>query len=270
MKILISTDMEGISGVVNWDQVSPGHAEYDRFRRIMTQEVNAAIEGAFEAGADEIIVTDGHAYGYNLLIEELDSRVRLNSGNSAPFAMVQGIDSSFDGAIFIGYHACAGSKNAVLDHTWSSARVANLWLNQQLVGEIGLNAALCGHFEVPVIMVSGDQTACGEARALLGPVSVAVVKQATGRTSAECLPLEVSQRIICESAAQAVQRHDVQPFQLTPPIQVTLEFFTSLMADQASALPGTKRLDGRRIEFSAEDMPTAYRSFGAAVELAQT
>src|SRR3990172_2639329 len=120
MKILISVDMEGISGVVNWDQVSPGHSEYERYRRIMTDEVNAAVEGAFEAGAGEVVVTDGHAHGYNLLVEALDGRVRLNSGNSAPLAMVQGIDASFDAALLIGYHACAGSKNAVLDHTWSS------------------------------------------------------------------------------------------------------------------------------------------------------
>lgn len=274
MKVLISADMEGISGVVNWDQVSPGHSEYERFRRIMTEEVNAAVEGVFEAGADDVVVTDGHAQGYNLLIESLDGRVRLNSGNSAPLAMVQGVDNSFDAALLIGHHACAGSKNAVLDHTWSSVRVANLWLNQKPVGEIGLNAAVCGHFDVPVVMVSGDQTACGEAQALLGPVVVAVVKQATSRTSAECLPLEVSQRKVCEAAAKAVGKISNGPkpeaFRLAEPITVTVEFANSLMADQAAVLPGAKRLDGRRIEFTAEDMLNAYSSFQAAVELAQT
>lgn len=273
MKILISVDMEGISGVVNWDQVSPGHSEYERFRRIMTDEVNAAVEGAFEAGAGEVVVTDGHAHGYNLLVEALDGRVRLNSGNSAPLAMVQGIDASFDAALLIGYHACAGSKNAVLDHTWSSVRVANLWLNQKLVGEIGLNAAVCGHFGVPVVMVSGDRTACGEAQALLDQVVVAVVKQATSRTSAECLPLEVSRRKVCEAAVEAVGQigSDAKPkgFRLSEPITVTIEFTNSLMADQASILPGARRLDGRRIEFNAEDMLRAYTAFQAAVELAR-
>lgn len=266
--------MEGISGVVNWEQVSPGEPEYARFRRIMTAEVNVAIEGVFEAGAQEVVVADGHAGGYNLMIEELDPRARLNSGNSAPFAMVQGIDASFDGAIFIGYHACAGSQYAVLDHTWSSARVANVWLNRKLVGEIGLNAAVCGHFNVPVLMMSGDQTACGEGQELLGPISVAVVKQATSRTSAECLPLEVSQRRVCEAAAKAVKALSTgqkpEPFQPEKPITVTIEFFNALMADQASNLPGANRLDGRRIEFSAADMPKAYAAFQAAVDLART
>jgi D-amino peptidase len=188
--------------------------------------------------------------------------------------MVQGIDASFDGAIFIGYHASAGSKQAVLDHTWSSARVANVWLNGKLVGEIGLNAAVCGHFNVPVLMISGDQTACGEAQELLGPISVAVVKQATSRTSAECLPLEVSQHKVCEAAAKAVKElstgKEPAPFQPETPVTITIEFFNALMADQASNLPSANRLDGRRIEFSAQDMLKAYAGFQAAVELART
>jgi D-amino peptidase len=271
MKILIAADMEGISGVVNWDQVSPGHSEYERFRKIMTGDVNAAIEGALQAGADEIVVADGHAGGYNLLLEDLNPQARLNSGNSAPFAMLQGIDSDTDGVILIGYHACGGSKNAILDHTWSSSRVANVWLNHKLVGEIGLNAALCGHFGVAVLMVSGDQTACGEARALLGEIVVAVVKQASGRTSAECLPVQLSQQKICEAATKAVQQlaggKALNPFKLTEPITVTVEFLNSLMAEQASRLPGAERLDGRRIEFSVKDMPQAYTAFQAAVNL---
>ena len=272
MKILIAADMEGISGVVNWDQVSPGHYEYQRFRKIMTGDINAAIEGALQAGADEIVVADGHAGGYNLLLEDLNPQARLNTGNSAPFAMLQGIDSDTEGVMLIGYHACAGSKNAILDHTWSSSRVANVWLNHKLVGEIGLNAALSGHFSAAVLMVSGDQTACGEARVLLGEIVVAVIKQATGRTSAECLPVQLSQQKICEAATKAVQRlaggKAPNPFKLTEPITVTVEFLNSLMAEQASRLPGAERLDARRIEFSTEDMPRAYTAFQAAVDLA--
>src|SRR3972149_3024701 len=120
MKILIATDMEGITGVTTWDQVTPGHAEYARFRRLMTQDVNAAIRGAFEAGAQEVLVTDGHWNGSNILVEELEPRARLNTGSPSPFSMVQGIDESVDGVMFIGYHARNGSPNAVLDHTWSS------------------------------------------------------------------------------------------------------------------------------------------------------
>jgi len=274
MKILIAADMEGISGVTNWDQVTPGHFEYSRFRRIMTADVNAAIEGAFSAGADQVVVTDGHADGTNILIEELDGRARLNAGNSSPFSMVQGIDGGVDGVMFVGYHACAGSKNAILDHTYSSKTVANLWLNEKLVGETGLNAALCAHFNAPVIMISGDQTVCGEAKELLGSLEFAVVKQASGRMSAECLPLAIARDKICEAAARAVTRlaAGTSPpvFHLSEPVQVAVEFQTADMADRAARLPGVQRINGRRIEFSSSDMIAAHAAFRASVILARS
>ncbi|HWQ84905.1 MAG TPA: M55 family metallopeptidase [Anaerolineales bacterium] len=273
MKILIAADMEGITGVVNWDQVTSTHSEYSRFRRLMTGDVNAAIEGALAAGASEIIVVDGHSYGYNILIEELNPLARLNSGSGSPLGMVQGIDASIDGVFFVGYHACAGSKNAILDHTWSSATVGGVWLNDMLVGEAGLNAAVCGHFGVPVLMITGDQTVCGEAKALLGSLEVAVVKQASGRMSAECLPPDITREKICEAAARAVHKHRSKqsppPFSLPAPIQLRVAFFSSDMADRASLLPGVERLNGRELSFSSPDMLTAYREFRAAVSLAR-
>jgi D-amino peptidase len=192
MKILIAADMEGVTGVVNWDHVDPDHAEYQRFRRLMTGDVNAAVRGAFEGGAEEVVIADGHGSGRNLLIEELDPRTRLNSGGPAPLSMVEGADSEIDAAMFVGYHARAGAPNAILSHTWSGRRVARVWLNGGEVGEIGLNAAVCGHFEVPVIMISGDQTACAEAAELLGELETAVVKTAKSRMAAECLSPEVA------------------------------------------------------------------------------
>src|SRR3972149_5100374 len=237
MKILIATDMEGITGVTTWDQVTPGHAEYARFRRLMTQDVNAAIRGAFEAGAQEVLVTDGHWNGSNILVEELEPRARLNSGSPSPFSMVQGIDESVDGGMFIGYHARNGSPNAVLDHTWSSKTVANVWLNDILTGEYGLNAAVAGHFGVPVIMVSGDQTACAQVTELLGEMETALVKQATGRFSAECLNPQVTQELIFTSAMGAVARLEEgeapDPFVLGARVHVSVEFFESNMADRA-------------------------------------
>jgi len=273
MKILIAADMEGISGVVNWDQVTTTHPEYARFRKIMTGDVNAAIRGSAQSGADEIVVTDGHAYGLNILIEELDSKARLNSGNASPFAMVQGVDGGVDGVLFVGYHARAGSQHAILNHTWSSKTIADVELNGRGVGEIGLNAALCGHFGVPVLMISGDQTACGEARDLLGPIEVAVVKRACSKMSAECLPLEVSRRLICEAAARAVGRFKAgeafQPFRMAAPVQVMVEFQQPEMAEHASLLPGVRQVDGRRIGFTSPDMPAAYQTFRAVTALAR-
>lgn len=271
MKILIAVDMEGITGVTTWDQVTPGHAEYARFRKLMTQDVNAAVRGACDSGADEVIIADGHWNGSNMLIEELDPRARLNTGSPSPHSMMQGIDESIDAVFFIGYHARNGSPNAILDHTWSSRTVANVWLNDILTGEYGLNAAVAGHFGVPVIMVSGDQTACAQVTELIGEVEAAVVKQASSRFAAECFSPQVTQEIICLSAERAVERlaqGDIpEPFVLDPPITVTVEFFTSDMADRATRIPFTKR-EGTRVSLTAQEIVSAYSGFRAMVMLA--
>jgi D-amino peptidase len=174
--------------------------------------------------------------------------------------------------LFIGYHARVGTPNAILDHTWSTGRVAGLWLNDQVVGEIGLNAAVCGHFGAPVLMISGDQSACAEATALLGPVVTAVVKIATGRTSADCLPPAETARLIEQAAARGTE-HLVRgkapaPFQVAPPITVVIEFIRSEMADTAALMPGAQRLAGKRVAYTAGDMPMAYRAFRSLVGLA--
>jgi len=270
VKILIAADMEGISGVTTWDQVTAGHFEYPRFRRLMTEDVNAAVRGAFEGGAKEVFVTDGHASGSNILIEELDPRASLNTGSPSPLSMVQGVDE-VDGVIYVGYHARAGSPDAILDHTWSSRTVANVWLNDMLVGEYGLNAAVAGHFDVPVLMVTGDQTACAQTVELLGDVEPVVVKHATGRYSAECLPPKVAQGLIQKGAAQAVgrlaRRKAPQPFVLEEPILLAVEFFNSAMADHAMRMPETER-DGTCVSLTLPDMITAYNTFRAMVTLA--
>lgn len=271
MKILIAADMEGITGVVHADHTDSAHAEYGRFRRLMTADVNAAIRGAFDGGADEVIVSDGHGSARNILIEELDPRAHLNSGTPRPFSMIEGIDTGVDGVFFVGYHARMGTPNAILDHTWSSVRVQNVFLNGQVVGEIGLNAAVCGHFGAPVIMISGDQTACAEATALLGGLEPAIVKQAAGRTAAELLPPEVSHARIQAAARRAAERlrqkTAPQPFQVAAPVTIGVEFIRSEMADAASLLPGARR-SGKLIEVTAEDMPSAYRAARALIGLA--
>jgi D-amino peptidase len=271
MKILIATDMEGITGVTTWDQVTPGHAEYARFRRQMTEDVNAAIRGAFDGGAQQVIVADGHWNASNILIEELDPRARLNSGSPSPFSMMEGIDESINGVMFVGYHARNGTPSAILDHTWSRMTVVNVWLNDLLTGEYGLNAAVAGHFGVPVIMVSGDQTACAQVTELLGNLETAIVKQASSRFAAECLAPAVTREMICLRAQRAVERlaqGDVpKPFVLDTPITVTIEFFTSDMADRATRIPFTKR-QGTRVSLTAPEMDSAYNGFRAMVMLA--
>jgi D-amino peptidase len=270
MKILIAADMEGVSGITRWEETDSTHHEYERFRKIMTDEVNAAIAGAAEAGANEFIVADGHGNGTNILVEDLDARARLNSGGASPLSMMQGVDSETAGVIFVGYHARAGSQYAVLAHTWSSGRIANVWLNDILVGEYGLNAALAGHFNVPVLMISGDQTACSQAVELIGPMETAVVKNASGYFSAECLPPKVTLPKIREAARKAVFRlingTGPKPFIVSTPVKVTVEFRQPESVDRAVRLPGANRLDGLRIEFRLQTMLEAHASFRAAVK----
>jgi D-amino peptidase len=253
--------------------VNPAHPEYQRFRRLMTADVNAAVRGAFAAGADEVIITDGHNNGRNILIEELDPRARLNSGSPHPLSMVQGVDQGVAGVLYVGYHARGGTPNAILDHTWSDERVANLWLNGRLTGEPGLNGAVCGHFDVPILMVSGDQTVCAEVQDWFGAVETAVVKTATGRFAAECLPPQVTQELIYHAASRAVKRllagHAPAPLHLPGPISMVLELNQSEMADRAATLPGSRRLQDRRVEYQAADMPTIYAAFRTLLSLAR-
>jgi D-amino peptidase len=205
------------------------------------------------------------------LLEELDKQAKLNTGlGTSRFSMMQGIDSSFDGVIFIGYHARACSQNGILDHTWSR-NFNNVWLNGDLVGEYGLNAALAGSFDVPVIMISGDQTACRQAEELIGELEKAEVKYATGRYSAYCLTPATSHELIRNTARAALQnlKNNVapKPFKVKTPVQVSIELITSDMADRAGRLPGSQR-DGNTISFSSPDMSTAYTTFRAAAGLA--
>jgi D-amino peptidase len=272
MKVLIAHDMEGISGVVDWRHTESGNPEYERFRRIMTAEVNAAIEGALQAGATDIVVADGHGGGRNVLIEQLNPTARVHCGSPSPLSMVSGVDGGVAVAFFIGYHAASGTREAILAHTWSCSRVLGLWLNGDAAGEIRLNAAVCGHFGVPVLLVTGDQAACAEAAALLPGVTTVAVKRATAFQAAECLNPEVTQPRIREAAAQALRQYREsalpRPLQLAQPVRLAVELGTPAMADIASLIPGMQRVDGRRIEAEYPDPVTAYRAFRVAVSLA--
>lgn len=271
MKILIAADMEGVTGVVDWSYVDSRNKEYERFRRIMTDEVNAAIKGIFDAGADEVVVSDGHGGGKNIMIEVLDPRARLNSGSPSPFSMVQGIDKGVDAAMFIGYHARYGTQNGILAHTWSLG-VINAWLNDRLVGEIGVNASIAGYFNVPLLMISSDQAGCDEADEFIPGVETIAVKQGNGMFSAECLPLEVSCELIRKGAQRTVENFKAgkapAPIHTSTPITVKLELNNSMQADRASVAPGVERLDGRTLQMEVADILEAYRAFRTMLSLA--
>src|SRR6185436_191869 len=198
LKIFISADMEGVAGAVTGDQLSPAGFEYQRFREFMTQEVNAAIEAAFAAGATEIVVCDSHGNAQNILIEKLPKNVLVVRGFPRPLMMMQGIDETFAGVIFIGYHASTTNPQGVRAHTMSSARLADVRLNNTSMSEGSFNAAIAGHFNVPVIMVSGDDAAVKEVTSIVGDIEGAVVKWNYGFHSAKTMTPEAAQDLIRE------------------------------------------------------------------------
>jgi D-amino peptidase len=255
LKIYISADMEGVVGVVTGEQLGPQGFEYQRFREFMTQEVNAAIEGARAAGATEIVVSDSHGNGQNLLIEKLPRDITLVRAWPRPLSMMQGIDSTFAGAIFIGYHAGTTNPEGVRAHTISSARLADVRLNGLSMSEAGLNAAIAGHFNVPVIMISGDDVVVKETTALLGNVEVAVVKWASGFHSARTMMPEASYQLIREKVRTAVGRiKEFKPYKLSAPVKLEVRFKNYRPSEVLSYLSIVERTDAHSIRFVGKDM----------------
>jgi D-amino peptidase len=258
--------MEGIAGVVMNDHTSSSHKEYERFRKLMTAEADAAVEGALAGGATQVLVNDSHGGMANILIEELNPAAELISGSPKPFGMMQGIGPDVDAVFLVGYHAASGTGAAVLEHTWSG-RLVTATLNGQTVGETGLNAALAGAYGVPVVLVTGDRAVTEEARALLGEIETVAVKEGVTRTAARCLHPTVAQQRIHDAAERAL-RLDVAPFVVPPPITVRVAFQRAAYADMAELVPGSQRVDGRTVEWTGEDMPTVYKTFRAMTSLA--
>lgn len=255
LKIYISADMEGVVGVVTNEQLGPQGFEYARFREFMTNEVNAAIEGAVAAGATGIVVSDSHGNGQNLLIEKLPTNVLVVRAWPRPLMMMQGIDETFAGAIFIGYHTATTNSQGVRAHTISSARLADVRLKGISVSEAGLNAAIAGHFNVPVIMISGDDAVVKETQALLGDVEGAVVKWASGFHSAKTLVPAASYVLIRDKVQKAVGRiKDFKPYKLAGPIQVDVRFKNYRPSEVLSYLSIVERTDAHSIRFTGKDM----------------
>jgi D-amino peptidase len=255
LKIYISADMEGITGVVTGEQLGPQGFEYARFREFMTQEVNAAIEGATAAGATDIVVSDSHGNGQNLLIEKLPNNVLLVRSWPRPLGMMQGIDESFAGAIFIGYHTGTTNLDGVRAHTLSSARLTDVRLKGVSVSEAGINAAIAGHFNVPVIMVSGDDAVVKETTALLGNIEGAVVKWASGFHSAKTLMPTMAQILIRDKVQNAVKRiKEFKPYKLNGPIELDVRFKNYRPSEVLSYLSIVQRIDAHSIRFVAKDM----------------
>ncbi len=263
MRVYISADMEGVAGVVNWDQVDRKHAEYARYRRLMTQEINAAVEGALQGEATDVVVNDSHGQMTNVLIEELHPGARLVSGSPKPWAMMEGIGKDYRCAFFLGYHGMADSR-ATLGHTFTSARVYSIRLNGQPVGELALNAYLAGFYGVPAALVSGDDAVCREARDLIPDVLTVQTKETCGYMSASLCPVEECREQLRSMARVAVQ--SPCPV-LEPPSSptFTVQFVRSAFTDLAAMIPGVNRTGPRDVEIAGSDYPEAYRLLLVAV-----
>ena len=261
LKVYISADMEGIAGVVTGDQLGPAGFEYNRFREFMTSSVLAAIEGAREAGATDFVVSDSHGNGESLLIERFPEDVTIVRSWPRPLGMMQGIDSTFDAVLFIGYHAATTNPAGVRAHTLSSAHYAAVKLNGVAVPEAGISAAIAGHYGVPVVMISGDNVAVSEAQQLIDRnIAGAVVKQAIGFHSAATLTPQAAEKIIRAQARAGVERRaQIKPWVLKTPVRLDLTFKNYRPAEVMALLPVIQRTDAHTIRFEGKDMPEVSR-----------
>ena len=254
-KIYISADLEGVVGAVTGEQLGPGGFEYNRFREFMTGEVNAAIKAARAAGATEILVADSHGNGQNLLIEKLPKDVKLIRSWPRPLGMMEGIDSSFDGVIFTGYHSSTDNMEGVRAHTFSSARLTSVKVNGKVMSEGSWNAAVAGEFGVPVIMIAGDDAAVNEVKALIGNTEGAIVKESISFHSAKSLHPDAAYDLIAEKTSYAVKNiKKYKPYKIKGPLTVSVSFKHYQPSQILSYLKMFKRTDSHTIEFKAKNM----------------
>ena len=276
MRIYVSVDMEGLAGVAHAQQVAFGptndRTDYDRSRALMAGEANAAIEAAYELGARDVVVNDSHWQMRNLRAEDLNDAARLIVGDK-PLSMTEGVgeapDGSFDGAIFIGYHAGAGNGRGVISHTYSSATVLELRVNGTPHNEAGVNAIRLGHFGVPVLLVAGDDALASEIESLLPWAERVVVKRGLGYSLADSLSPHAARSAIRAGVKRAIERIDqMQLYQPELPLRGELDLRLPMMADYAAVLPGVERIGPRTVAFSAADGDRFYRLFICLVRLA--
>lgn len=270
MRIYISVDMEGIAGTFSWRQ---DQGEWrPQVRRLMTLEANAAIEGALEGGATRVVVNDSHDTMANLDPELLHPAADLIQGTPKPLSMVEGVQEGFDGAFFIGYHAAAGTAPAVLDHTYSDESAWEIRINGRPVNEAAINAAVCGHFGVPVVLVTGDQVACRQMKEWLPWVRTVAVKEPLSRYAARSMHPERARRAIREAARAVVSEmaagRRFDPFVFDTPVVVELTTAHTGQADVAALMPGVERIGPRTLRYQDTDYIKAFRAMRAMMVLA--
>lgn len=261
LKVYISVDMEGITGVTRFEDVEVGKPRYEHFRQLMIHETNAAIEGALAAGATQIVVRDAHDSACNLLPEELHRAALLISNwSGGVLGMMECLDSSFAAAVFIGNHAKANTPNAILKHTMSLS-ISDLRVNGVSLSEAGWNALIAGYYGVPVVFVSGDKAVCEHCQSLFPSVYTVAVKEAVGAASVNLHPA-VAQEMIRAGVEQAVrERAKCRPFVLSGGYTVEIEFTKEEKAYRAQWYPGAERVNERTVRFRSGDFFACLRFF---------
>lgn len=282
MKVLISADMEGTAGIVDRAHtaipdrgaltgIQGNAAEYDWARRLMTEEVNAAAAGAFEGGAKDVWITDAHGSMRNLLPVALHRDARYVSGSPKTLCMLEGLDETFGAVLFTGYHGSAGTPASVLAHTYIGI-IQDVRLNGVAMGEYGINAAVAGHFNVPVALVSGDNTVVAQVHRLLGPDVVGVeVKRGLGTHAAVHLHPEKAREAIRAGAAEAVRRAPrLRPYRVTLPVRLEVDVVGPDLTDLAGLLPGVVRVGPRSVAYDGPDVLTMFKAWRAMLNVMMT
>jgi D-amino peptidase len=257
LKVLISVDMEGIAGVVTSAECGSNSPDYDRFRKIMTEEANAAVRAALDAGATEVVVRDGHGSGRNILPDLLHEKAKLVRGwSGGPLGMVEGIDDTFDALLFIGNHAKAGTPDGIIAHTMSG-NVVDLTINGTSLPEAGINSLIAGHFDVPVIFLAGDRAIADQAQGLFGDIETVATKDGIGLAQMGEHPLAVQQEIYDGVARAFARLGDFQPYKFQPPYTMDLR----VRRDPEEMYPGAEKLADGHYTFTHDDLLEVIRAF---------
>ncbi|GHO95938.1 peptide ABC transporter substrate-binding protein [Reticulibacter mediterranei] len=271
MKLFLSTDFEGTSGIVAWEQIMRGNAEFEQGLRLLTDEVNAVIAGAIEGGATEFVVNDSHSTMRNLHPQDLLGRATLITGRHKPLYMMEGLDASFDGICFVSYHGSIGAEHAVLSHTYNPGAIWEVRINGEIVGESGINALVAAHYGVPVIFVSGDATTAQEAKTIAPDAEKVVVKQSLGRFAAAHMHPSAACELLHAGAVYAVRNlSSMRAPQFSLPVTLEITFLVADMADMATWIRGVERSSARSVKITTEHLLDLYRTFVTIVTLTRS
>jgi len=271
MKLFLSTDFEGTSGIVAWEQIIEGNAEYEQGRRLLTDEVNAVIKGALDGGANEFVVNDSHHDMRNLRPQDLTGLATLITGKHKPLYMMEGLDASFDGVCFVSYHGSIGAEHAVLSHTYNPRAIWEVRINGEIVGESGINALVAAHYGVPIIFVSGDAVTAKEAESVAPNAEKVVVKQSLGRFAAAHLHPAIACQMLRDGAYRAVSNiATMRPPEFTLPVPLEVTFLVADMAEMATWVRGVDLVGPRTVIMSNDNLLDLYRTFVTVVILTRS